>query len=256
MSFGSFSLRELTCMHCVYLALWTRKVLCGSFLCAIYKFSFIHSFKIGHVLQFGEIAHKSMPYCVVCTENVYYVHALCTWNISCVKRKCVMCTQEIYDVCTWNVYAGANITIVMNLLSFIQLQLLHCESIEMYVQEMYMCTGNECCMCSKCRCVCMRYVCAWNIEKMYGVYRGTVWDVLGKFICVYRSTTTDEDLGELTKTHNPEEIDIDDDSDDDENVEGECYMYKRHIIFCIFWYIVCKLSSEGVIAVPTSKAYP
>ena len=44
MSFGSFSLRELTCMHCVYLALWTRKVLCGSFLCAIYKFSFIHSF--------------------------------------------------------------------------------------------------------------------------------------------------------------------------------------------------------------------
>ena len=43
-SFGSFSLRELTCMHRVYLALWTRKVLCGSFLCAIYKFSFIHSF--------------------------------------------------------------------------------------------------------------------------------------------------------------------------------------------------------------------
>ena len=43
-SFGSISLRELTCMHCVYLALWTRKVLCGSFLCAIYKFSFIHSF--------------------------------------------------------------------------------------------------------------------------------------------------------------------------------------------------------------------
>ena len=31
-------------MHCVYLALWTRKVLCGRFLCAIYKFSFIHSF--------------------------------------------------------------------------------------------------------------------------------------------------------------------------------------------------------------------
>ena len=28
----------------VYLALWTREVLCGSFLCAIYKFSFIHSF--------------------------------------------------------------------------------------------------------------------------------------------------------------------------------------------------------------------
>ena len=41
-SFGSFSLRELTCMHCMYLAPWTRKVLCGSFLCAIYKFSFIY----------------------------------------------------------------------------------------------------------------------------------------------------------------------------------------------------------------------
>ena len=44
----SFSLWELTCMHCVYLALWTRKVLCGSFLCAIYKFSFIHSFIQSH----------------------------------------------------------------------------------------------------------------------------------------------------------------------------------------------------------------
>ena len=43
-SFGSFSLRELTCMLCVYLVLWTRKVLCGSlFLCAIYKFAFIQN---------------------------------------------------------------------------------------------------------------------------------------------------------------------------------------------------------------------
>ena len=31
MSLGSFSLWEPTCMHCVYLALWTCKVLCGSF---------------------------------------------------------------------------------------------------------------------------------------------------------------------------------------------------------------------------------
>ena len=40
-----FSLRELTCMHSVYLALCTGKVLCGSFLCAIYIHfhSFIHS---------------------------------------------------------------------------------------------------------------------------------------------------------------------------------------------------------------------
>ena len=28
--------RELTGMHCVYLVPWTRKVLCGSFLCTIY----------------------------------------------------------------------------------------------------------------------------------------------------------------------------------------------------------------------------
>ena len=30
-SFGTFCLWELTCVHCVYMALWTRKVLCGSF---------------------------------------------------------------------------------------------------------------------------------------------------------------------------------------------------------------------------------
>ena len=39
-----FSFQGLTCMHCVYLALWTCKVLCGRFLCAIFKFSPIHSF--------------------------------------------------------------------------------------------------------------------------------------------------------------------------------------------------------------------
>ena len=44
MSLGSFSLRELTCMHCVYLALWTRKVLCGSFF-THYMYIFIHSRK-------------------------------------------------------------------------------------------------------------------------------------------------------------------------------------------------------------------
>lgn len=40
-----------------------------------------------------------------------------------------------------------------------------------------------------------------------------------KKLLFVRSTTTDEELGEMTKTHNPEEIDIDDDSDDDEEVE-------------------------------------
>ena len=32
---AAFSLRELTCMHRAYLALWTRKVLCRFFLCAL-----------------------------------------------------------------------------------------------------------------------------------------------------------------------------------------------------------------------------
>ncbi|PVD22082.1 hypothetical protein C0Q70_17885 [Pomacea canaliculata] len=40
-----------------------------------------------------------------------------------------------------------------------------------------------------------------------------------KKLLFVRSTTTDEELGELTKTHNPEEINIDEDSDDDEQVE-------------------------------------
>ena len=38
----------------------------------------------------------------------------------------------------------------------------------------------------------------------------------------FRSNTTDEELGELTKTTNPDEINIDEDysSDEDEQVEG------------------------------------
>ena len=45
MSFGSFSLRELTCMHCVSDAVNTQGFVWKFFfLCAIYKFSFIHSF--------------------------------------------------------------------------------------------------------------------------------------------------------------------------------------------------------------------
>lgn len=38
-----------------------------------------------------------------------------------------------------------------------------------------------------------------------------------------RSNATDEELGELTRTNNPEEIDIDDEddnSDDDDAIEG------------------------------------
>jgi pre-mRNA-splicing factor SYF1 len=37
-----------------------------------------------------------------------------------------------------------------------------------------------------------------------------------------RSETTDEELGEMTKTNNPEEINIDDEgsTDEDEQVEG------------------------------------
>ena len=42
-------------------------------------------------------------------------------------------------------------------------------------------------------------------------------------LCIYRSNTTDEELGEMTKTTNPDEINIDEDysSDDDEEIEGK-----------------------------------
>ena len=72
--FGSFSLRELTCMHCVYLALWTRKVLCGSFSCDIYiNFrSFIHS-----------TAAASAQ--VLCTP---YNHAPCHFMQSHIRKVC------------------------------------------------------------------------------------------------------------------------------------------------------------------------
>jgi len=40
-------------------------------------------------------------------------------------------------------------------------------------------------------------------------------------IVSFRSETTEEELGEMTKTNNPEEIDIDEDeTDEDEQVEG------------------------------------
>ena len=39
----------------------------------------------------------------------------------------------------------------------------------------------------------------------------------------YRSNTTNEELGEMVKTNNPEEINIDtDESDEEEEVEGQC----------------------------------
>ena len=41
-----FSLWELIYMHCVYLALWTRKGLCGSFFYALYRH--FHSFTCRH----------------------------------------------------------------------------------------------------------------------------------------------------------------------------------------------------------------
>ena len=44
MPLGSFSLRVLPCMHCVYLALLTRKGLCGSVFFMRHASVFIHSF--------------------------------------------------------------------------------------------------------------------------------------------------------------------------------------------------------------------
>ena len=57
-SLGSFSLQEHTCMHCVYLALWTYKVLRGSFLCTIYKCS--HSFLLHLMLRMVEKFHLTL----------------------------------------------------------------------------------------------------------------------------------------------------------------------------------------------------
>ena len=61
MSFGSFSLLKLTCMHCVYLALWTGNALCG---CFLYKLSFIHSFI--HSCLLVVLACDSLRVCTVC----------------------------------------------------------------------------------------------------------------------------------------------------------------------------------------------
>ena len=83
MSFGSFSLRELTCMHCVYLALWTRKVLCGRFLCAIYInfHSFIHS--LCPLLQTStpDLTPVLMPYSTHLDQNHFLMMEIVTWNI-------------------------------------------------------------------------------------------------------------------------------------------------------------------------------
>ena len=52
--FGSFSLWEPKCMHCVYLALWMCKALCGGFYAPyiyIYELSFMHS-KMNDMLMY------------------------------------------------------------------------------------------------------------------------------------------------------------------------------------------------------------
>ena len=46
-----------------------------------------------------------------------------------------------------------------------------------------------------------------------------------------RSDTTHDELGDLVKTNNPEEINIDDDdTDEEETVEGEGVVSKLHIV--------------------------
>ena len=92
-SFGSFSLRELTCMHCVYLVRWTRKVLCGSFLCAIYKFSFIHSFMI---LKFKHWVHA--------LHIETYQSKIVKRKLDCgienwvKKKRCKICIKHVFTV--------------------------------------------------------------------------------------------------------------------------------------------------------------
>ena len=110
-SFGSFSLRELTCMHCVYLALWTCKVLCGSFLCAIYKFSFIHSYAAVH-WQMCQICSCALTN--VSDMQLYIdkcvVYAAVHWQIICRICSCtltnVLNIQLYTDKCV--VYAAVH----------------------------------------------------------------------------------------------------------------------------------------------------
>ena len=81
MSFGSFSLQELTCMHCVLackslhvctVCIWRcehARFCVEVFLCAIYTFSFIHSF----------ICHGKMP-CVSTVAQGMFCGAKYTYH--------------------------------------------------------------------------------------------------------------------------------------------------------------------------------
>ena len=59
---------------------------------------------------------------------------------------------------------------------------------------------------------------------------------------IYRSNTTEEELGEMTKTTNPDEINIDEDysSDEDEEIEGKIISITLYYMFLlvVYWCLV------------------
>ena len=84
------SWRELTCMHCVYLAHWPRKVLCGICLYAIYIYIyiFIHLF----IFYFASWKYKEWNFCfVLLVRDHCYVH---TATIHCNSFKMVFKSSE------------------------------------------------------------------------------------------------------------------------------------------------------------------
>ena len=77
---------------------------------------------------------------------------------------------------------------------------------------------------------CAQQVCMLNFVALHQTIWPSVEDRqtnFSHFFSIFRSNTTDEELGEFTKTSNPEEINIDEDfeTDEEEEVEG-----KEHLI--------------------------
>ena len=96
------------------LALWTRKVLCGSFLCAIYKFSFIHSFIHCHDITWKwPIKVRNLKpfslfvffFALVCERIFIKTHSIenrCYKKIYCLQaRPCTIQPRKFYRLWQW-----------------------------------------------------------------------------------------------------------------------------------------------------------
>ena len=95
-----FCLRELTCMHCVYLALWTCKVLCGSFfLCAICYIYYNNKFSCIHVCHM-------LPDFQAFKNCIHVVMYTCTircwiWELFCVCVSVCLFVDCFYIYISW-----------------------------------------------------------------------------------------------------------------------------------------------------------